>query len=170
MPHPSNTYSTQFPRAKSARPSSSLIAGCFYRRDIVPILMIIRMMSTIENGLGDLKEAVLEDAWYELEGAYEVYAFGRCRFVLFHCRMAMLIGIGLLANRKGVPSSGNGIEAMVKDLGMPEHIVDSCKDIDRVGRYDSILRKCEDEQQHAAAILSKTLEVFEWIRGKLGNV
>lgn len=128
------------------------------------------MMSTIENGLGDLKEAVLEDAWYELEGAYEVYGIGRCRFVLFHCRMAMLIGIALLTNRKGVPPSGSGIEGIVRDLGMPEHIVDSCMDIDRVGRYHFILRKCEDEQHHAATILSKTLEVFEWIRGELGKV
>ena len=127
-------------------------------------------MSVCDHCLGELSEAVLEDAWYELEGAYEVYGIGRCRFVLFHCRMAMLIGIALLANRKGVPPYGSGIEAMVKDLGMPELMIDSCKDIDRVGRYHFILRKCEDEQQHAATILSKTLEVFEWIRGELDNV
>ncbi|HEY3420298.1 MAG TPA: hypothetical protein VGK23_07080 [Methanomassiliicoccales archaeon] len=124
-------------------------------------------MTITNQSLGDLKEAAMEDAWYEMEGAYEVYGIGRCRFVLLHCRMAMLIGIVLLANVKGIPLSEGGIERTARDLNMPKHLIDSCSDIDRTGRYPLLLKKREDEQQYAATILSQTLEVFEWIRAEM---
>jgi hypothetical protein len=104
-----------------------------------------------------------------MEGAYEVYGIGRCRFVLVHCRVAMLIGISLLAKRKGISPSESGIEATLAEMDMPGNLVNSCLDIDRVGRYQFGHREKEDEQQQAATILSKTLEVFEWIRGGLGG-
>lgn len=126
-------------------------------------------MSINDHSLGDLSEAVLEDAWYELEGAYEVYGIGRCRFVLVHCRIAILIGITLLANRKGISQSESGIEAMLREMDMPCHLVYSCLEIDQFGRCQFSHREKDDEQQHAATILSKTLEVFEWMRGELGG-
>jgi hypothetical protein len=128
---------------------------------------MVRGMSACDQGLGELSGAVLEDAWYELEGAYEVYGIGRCRFVLVHCRVAILIGITLLANRKGVSRSECGIETMLREMDMPGDLIDSSSEIDRAGRYRFSHGENDDEQLQAAAILGKTLEVFEWIRGEL---
>ncbi len=117
--------------------------------------------------LGDYEDAVLEDVWYELEGAYEVYGIGRCRFVLVHCRTATLMGVVLLAKCKGLSISESGLAPLVRKLGMPVHLMDSCVKIARAGRYESILKIRTDEQEWAAAILNNTLETFEWIRNEL---
>jgi hypothetical protein len=130
-------------------------------------LSIYDIMSACDRSLEDLSEAVMEDAWYELEGAYEVYGIGRCRFVLLHCRMALMIGISLLARRKGVPLPERSMEEMAGLLGMPGDLIDSYTDVDHSGSYPSILKRREDEQQHAATVLAKTLEVFEWIKVKM---
>jgi hypothetical protein len=150
-------------------PTSRLIVRCLYRRNILPVPRMIRNMCACDHGMGDLSGAVLEDAWYEMEGAYEVYGIGRCRFVLVHCRVAMLIGITLLAKKKGVSPSESGIEAMLREMDMPGHLIDSCLFIDQIGRYQFSHREKDDEQPQAATVLSKTLEVFEWIRGELGD-
>ena len=126
-------------------------------------------MSATDLGLGDLESSVLEDAWYELEGAFEVYSIGRCRFVLVHCRTAMLISIVILAKRRGLPFLDGGIDLLGRRLGMPEQILESCGAIDQAGRYESILNTRSDEQEKAETILSKTLEAFEWIRGEMGT-
>lgn len=119
--------------------------------------------------LGDYEDAVLEDVWYELEGAYEVFGIGRCRFVLVHCRTAMLMGVALLAKNKGLPISERGLATTVQKLGMPTHLIDSCVNVARAGRYESILRGSLDEQELAATILSNTLETFEWIRNEMAS-
>jgi hypothetical protein len=126
-------------------------------------------MSMGEQGLNEFENAVLEDAWYELEGAYEVYALGRCRFVLAHCRAAMLIGIILLARKRDIAWSESGIDVLGRTLGMPEQLLNSCMEIELAGKYGSILKKGRDDQEHTAAILSKTLEAFEWMRGEIGT-
>ena len=56
---------------------------------------------------------------------------------------------------------------MVQELGMPTHLIDSCVNVARAGRYESILRMDQDEQERAATILSNTLEAFEWIRNEM---
>lgn len=134
---------------------------------IQPVPLMARGMSACDQGLGELSGAALEDAWYELEGAYEVYGIGRCRFVLVHCRVAILIGMTLLANSKGVSRSEGGIETMLREMDMPGNLIDSSSEIDRVGRYRFNQGENDDEQQQAATILGKTLEVFEWIRDEL---
>jgi hypothetical protein len=126
-------------------------------------------MSAHDHSLDNLSGAVMEDAWYELEGAYEVYGIGRCRFVLLHCRMALMIGASLLARMNGVPFSESGLEEVARSLGMPGDLVDSCMEVDRSGSYPLILKKRDDEQQYAATILTRTLEVFEWIRVKMDD-
>jgi hypothetical protein len=126
-------------------------------------------MSDHDHSLDDLSEAVMDDAWYELEGAYEVYGLGRCRFVLLHCRNALMIGIYLLARRRGVPTTYNSMEQMTGSLGMPGDLIDASTEVDRSGSYPLILKERDDEQQYAAAILTKTLEVFEWIRVKMDD-
>ena len=126
-------------------------------------------MSACDPYLGEVSGAILEDAWYELEGAYEVYGIGLCRFVLVRCRVAILIGISLLVIRKGVSRPESGIEPMLRDMEMPGYLIDSCLEIDRVGRYQFSQREKDDEQEHAATVLSKTLEVFEWVREEWGD-
>lgn len=124
-------------------------------------------MITYDYESEDLDNAILEDVLYELEGSYEVYGLGRCRFVFIHCRMAMLIGISLLARKKGLSLSEGGIYLLGRMLGMPDRLLDSCLEIDRAGRYGSILEKRPDEQERAAIILCKTLETFEWMRREI---
>jgi hypothetical protein len=127
------------------------------------------MMSIGKVDLGEFTEAELEDAWYELEGAYEVYGIGRCRFVLVHCRAAMLIGLVLLAKKKGTDISEGRIESLGEKLGIPERLTRSCLDIDQAGSYGNILEKEPEDQERAATMLSKTLEVFEWIRSEIAE-
>jgi hypothetical protein len=130
----------------------------------------VDLMSDPDHSLEDLKEASMEDAWYELEGAYEVYSVGRCRFVMIHCRTALLIGIALLARKKGIPSSRNGVEVVAKCLDMPGNLIGAFMDVVLAGSYPMLLEKHEDEQQYTASILSKALEVFEWIRKEMYEV
>ena len=58
-------------------------------------------MCVFDPDLKDYEGTTMEDAWYELEGAYEVYGIGRNRFVLSHCRTAMFIAIALLVKKRG---------------------------------------------------------------------
>jgi hypothetical protein len=126
-------------------------------------------MSIDDLDWNELQNATLKDAWYELEGAYEVYSIGRCRFVLVHCRMAMLIGFALTARKKGFFLSEWEISALGQKLGMPEHLRDSCNAIDLAGRYRSFLGERSDDQEQAAYMLSRSLEVFEWMRGEMNG-
>ena len=126
-------------------------------------------MCVFDPDLKDYEGTTMEDAWYELEGAYEVYGIGRNRFVLSHCRTAMFIAIALLVKKRGGSPTDVGFEPLGKELGMPDDLIGSCMDIDRAGRYLNILKKEKDEQELAAIVLSKTLEAFEWIRGNLGT-
>jgi len=111
----------------------------------------------------------VEDVWYELEGAYEVFGIGRCRFALIHCRTAMLMGLVLLAKNKGHSFTESGIDVLGRKLDMPERLIDSCIIISQAGRYETILKTRSDEQELAAIILSSTLETFEWIRNEISS-
>ena len=124
-------------------------------------------MFKFDQCLQEFDDAVLEDAWYELEGAYEVFGIGRYRFVLSHCRTALLIGIVLLMRKRGSILPSMSIERMGTDLGMPVDVIESCIEVERAGRFSSHQGKGNDEQEEAAMVLSKTLEAFEWMRAKL---
>jgi hypothetical protein len=126
-------------------------------------------MSIGDHGLYEFEGAVLKDAWYELEGAYEVFGIGRCRFVFVHCRSAMLISLVLLAKKKGFSISECNIESLGRRLKMPQHLINSCMAIEQAGRYEQILNKKTEDQECAEIILNKTLEAFEWIRGKIAE-
>jgi hypothetical protein len=117
--------------------------------------------------MDEFQDAVLDDAWYELEGAYEVYGIGRCRFVLVHCRAAILMGLILLARSKGSYVPGMGVETLGRMLGMSESMLVSLLTIESDGRYRSILKGNAGDQEHAAAMLSRTLEIFEWMKGEM---
>jgi hypothetical protein len=116
--------------------------------------------------LSELGDAVMEDAWYELEGAYEVYGIGRYRFVMPHCRKALLIGLALLVRKKGQPASGVGV-GLLKNLGMPENLIDHCIEIETFGRILTKEKYGGDDPERSATALSETLEAFEWIRGEI---
>jgi hypothetical protein len=111
----------------------------------------------------------MEDAWYELEGAYEVYGVGRCRFVLVHCRNALIIGLHTLAKRLHVLGSKDVIEGLNEKVGMPENILTSCRMIDLAGRYGPVLKARSNDQEYAAMILSRTVEALDWIRGEVSK-
>jgi hypothetical protein len=115
----------------------------------------------------EFDDAMVEDAWYELEGAYEVFGIGRYRFVLSHCRTALLIGIVLLMKKRGCNFSDQGFEMMGMELDMPHGVMDSCIEVERAGRFVTNQGNGRDDQEEAAMILSKTLEAFEWIRANL---
>jgi hypothetical protein len=115
------------------------------------------------------EDLAMEDIWYEIEGAYEVYGIGRCRFVLVHCCIALNIGLYLLAKNKCVPWPEEDVNDLGKELGMPEHFQASIEEIDRAGKYLSIMKMRSNDQEYAASILSKTLETFDWIRGEIGK-
>jgi hypothetical protein len=118
-------------------------------------------------GLKELQNATLEDVWYELEGAYEVYGIGRCRFVLVHCRNAVLMGLSLKAKEKGLVGSEPGLERLMEELKMPEQLRNFCNMIEMAGRPGSLLKKGPDDQERASYMLGRSLEVFEWIRGEV---
>ncbi len=126
-------------------------------------------MSIGDRGLCEFEGAVLEDAWYELEGAYEVFGIGRCRFVFVHCRSALLISLVSLAKKEGFSISEGNIESLGRKLKMPQHLIDSCTAIEQAGRYEQILNKKIEDQECAEIVLSKTLEAFEWIRGEIAE-
>jgi hypothetical protein len=109
----------------------------------------------------------MEDAWYELEGAYEVYGIGRYRFVMPHCRKALLIGLALLVRKNGQPASGVGVGLLLKNLGMPENLVDHCVEIEDKGRILAVKKHDLDDPERSATVLSETLEAFEWIRREI---
>lgn len=115
----------------------------------------------------DVEDAVIEDAWYELEGAYEVYGIGRYRFVMPHCRNALLIGLALLARNKGRSVSGTTIDQLLKDLGMPEKLIGHCLEIEDMGRTLAAKNDGEEGLERSARVLSETLEAFEWIKGEI---
>ena len=125
-------------------------------------------MFTTGQHLSDLNVASMEDAWYEMEGSYEVYGIGRYRFVLPHCITALHICIVLLAKKKGRSLSDSGIDLLLKDLGMPVQLIDSFKEIDSAERL-YIQPIGQDDAESTATVLSKTLEVFEWLRGEIGQ-
>jgi hypothetical protein len=87
--------------------------------------------------------------------------------VISHCRTALLIGLGLLAKNKGLSASEVGIDPLLKTLGMPERLIDSFTEIEDLGRRPPFWRQLLDDPERAAAILSKTLETFEWIREEI---
>jgi hypothetical protein len=126
-------------------------------------------MSDDDQGLDDLKDASFEDAWYELEGAYEVYGIGRCRFVQVHCRTAMLIGLVLLAKKMGLPQHEGWSHLREGRFGMPDRLIDSCAKLEMSGRYVAALKERTTDQESAEAALARTLEVLEWIRSELGK-
>jgi hypothetical protein len=126
-------------------------------------------MLIVDMGLEEFEMAEMDDAWYELEGAYEVYGIGRCRFVLVHCRAAMLIGMVLLAKSRGLSISEMKEENMEWATDMPDNLREWCQDIDTAGRFGYFLKEGLDDQERAANILSRTLEVFEWIRKEMDN-
>jgi hypothetical protein len=117
--------------------------------------------------LSELDDAVMEDAWYELEGAYEVYGIGRYRFVMPHCRTAMLIALALLAKKKWRPMSGIRIDRLLNDLGMPEKLIGHCLRIEGKGRIRAAIRRDLDDPETSATALRETLEAFEWIRAEI---
>ena len=116
--------------------------------------------------MSEFENAVMEDAWYELEGAYEVYGIGRYRFVISHCRTAIHIGLALLVRKKGRPASRIGTNVL-NSLGMPEKLIDHCIEIERLGGTFAFRECGMDDPERSAAVLKGTLETFEWIRAEI---